>query len=154
MSVYGFSVGLPVSLLYAWSAMNHHPWGLAGHSVLYTFSVFPMGLAYMSSVSLLYCRWKEVSLFRLLAAPGRMALTNYIGQSIWGILIFYGIGLGCGANTGLVHVILIATGVYLFEVLFSNLWLSYFRFGPLEWIWRMLTYGKRLPLRRRENIFE
>lgn len=154
VSAYGFSVGLPVSLLYAWSAMNHHPWGLAGHSVLYTFSVFPMGLAYMSSVSLLYCRWKEVSLFRLLAAPGRMALTNYIGQSIWGILIFYGIGLGCGANTGLVHVILIATGVYLFEVMFSNLWLSYFRFGPLEWIWRMLTYGKRLPLRRRENIFE
>lgn len=144
--LYGCFVGLPFSLLYAWSAMNAHPWGLAGHSVFYTFSVFPMGLAYMSGICLLYLRMGENCFFRALAAPGRMALTNYIGQSVWGIVIFYGIGFGLGANTGLVYVLLIATVVYFVEMLFSYFWLSYFRFGPLEWIWRMLTYGKRLKL--------
>ncbi|RHJ87897.1 DUF418 domain-containing protein [Parabacteroides sp. AM08-6] len=144
--LYGCFVGLPFSLLYAWSAMNVHPWGLAGHSVFYTFSVFPMGLAYMSGICLLYLRMGENCFFRALAAPGRMALTNYIGQSVWGIVIFYGIGFGLGANTGLVYVLLIATVVYFVEMLFSYFWLSYFRFGPLEWIWRMLTYGKRLKL--------
>lgn len=144
--LYGCFVGLPFSLLYAWSAMNVHPWGLAGHSVFYTFSVFPMGLAYMSGICLLYLRKGENCFFRALAAPGRMALTNYIGQSVWGIIIFYGIGFGLGANTGLVYVLLIATVVYFVEMLFSYFWLSYFRFGPLEWIWRMLTYGKRLKL--------
>lgn len=144
--VYGLSIGLPLSILYARSAMDNHPWGLTSHSLLYAFSVFPMGLVYMSGISLLYHHNGEKHLFRVLAAPGRMALTNYIGQSVWGIIIFYGIGLGFGANTGLVYVILVAIGVYLIEILFSYLWLSHCHFGPLEWIWRMLTYGKRLKL--------
>lgn len=144
---YGFGIGLPLSVLYAWSSLNAHPWGLAVHSVLYATSVFPMGLAYAAAFSLWYLHRKEAAVFRLLAAPGRMALTNYIGQSVWGMLLFYGTGFGLGAGMGLVYVVLIATGVYGTEVMFSHLWLRYFRFGPLEWLWRMLTYGTRLSLR-------
>lgn len=143
---YGLIIGLPTSVLYAWSAMNGYPWGLAGHSVLYTISVFPLGFAYMAGISLWYFHHKESCIFRILATPGRMALTNYIGQSIWGMIIFYGIGIGWGADTGLVYVLLIATGVYLVEIIFSHIWLHYCQFGPLEWIWRMLTYGKWLKL--------
>lgn len=146
ITIWGFTIGLPVSLLYAWSGMNAHPWGLAGHTLLYTFSVFPMGLAYASGFSLFYLRRQNHRIFRLLAAPGRMALTNYIGQSLWGIIIFYGIGLGFGADTGLIYVLLIAMGVYIIEIAFSHLWLHFCQFGPLEWIWRMLTYGKWLAL--------
>lgn len=146
ITVWGFTIGLPVSLLYAWSGMNAHPWGLAGHTLLYTFSVFPMGLAYASGFSLFYLRRQNHRIFHLLAAPGRMALTNYIGQSFWGIIIFYGIGLGFGADTGLIYVLLIAIGVYIIEIVFSHLWLHFCQFGPLEWIWRMLTYGKWLAL--------
>lgn len=144
--IYGFVIGLPASILYAWSAMNGHLWGLVVHSLLYTVSVFPLGLAYAAGISLWYLRHKESVAFRLLAAPGRMALTNYIGQSIWGIIIFYGIGFGWGADTGLVYVILIATGVYLIEMTFSHFWLHYCQFGPFEWIWRMLTYKKRIKI--------
>lgn len=148
VTLWGGIIGFPTSLLYAWSAMNGHPWGLAGHTFFYTISIFPLGMAYASGICLCYLRNKELRLFHWLAAPGRMALTNYIGQSIWGILIFYGIGFGLGANTGLVYVLLIATGVYVVEVLFSHLWLHYYQYGPLEWGWRMLTYGKWLPLRK------
>lgn len=143
---YGLIMGLPTSVLYAWSAMNGYPWGLAGHSVLYTISVFPLGFAYVAGISLWYFHHKESCIFRILATLGRMALTNYIGQSIWGMIIFYGIGIGWGADTGLVYVLLIATGIYLVEIIFSHIWLHYCQFGPLEWIWRMLTYGKWLKL--------
>ena len=71
-----------------------------------------------------------------------MALTNYIGQSAIGMIIFYGIGFGIGASLGLGWVELIVLAVYLFETVFSFAWLKVFKFGPLEWIWRCLTYGK------------
>lgn len=150
VAMFGFSAGLPVSVLYAWSSLNGHPWGLAGHSALYAFGVFPLGLAYMAAVCLWYVRRRECAVFRLLAAPGRMALSNYIGQSVLGMAVFYGIGFGFGAGMGLSQVMAVAAGVFLFEMAFSVFWLRFFRFGPLEWVWRMLTYGKRLPLLKGE----
>ena len=82
-----------------------------------------------------------------MAFPGRMALTNYIGQSAIGVLIFYGIGLGIGAKTGLIYGEVIALTVFVFEIAFSAIWLQYFRFGPLEWIWRCLTYLRLFPIK-------
>lgn len=146
IAVWGGGIGLLTSLLYAWSAMNGQPWGLAGHTFLYTISVFPLGMAYVAGFCLFYLRKGEHRIFHWLAAPGRMALTNYIGQSVWGMFIFYGIGFGMGADMGLVYVLLIATGVYLAEMVSSHIWLHYFQYGPLEWIWRMLAYGKWLSL--------
>lgn len=149
--IYGATIGLPFSFLYAWSALNGHSWGLVTHSVLYAISVFPLGLAYTAVICLWYLRHKESYVVKILAAPGQMALSNYIGQSVWGILIFYGIGFGLGANTGLVYVLLIAVGVYIVELFFSLLWLHYFQYGPLEWIWRMMTYKKWLNLLKEKN---
>lgn len=85
----------------------------------------------------------------VLAPVGRMVLTNYLAQTIFGIFIFYGIGLGLGARTGLAYVMLISIGVFLLQALFSHLWLNNFYYGPVEWIWRQLTYGKKLPLRKK-----
>ena len=142
----GFAVGFPLSAVYAWSAVNGHPLGTACHSVLYLISVYPMGLAYMSAICLLYLKGKDARIWRWLAAPGRMALTNYIGQSVVGMLLFYGIGLGLGASVGLATTELIAFGVFVLQAALSLVWLKYCQFGPLEWIWRMLNYGKKLKL--------
>ena len=149
--VWGLAAGLPLSVLYAWSGMNGHPLGLAAHTALYTVSVYPLGLAYAAFFGLASLRWKEGRALRLLAAPGRMALTNYIGQSAWGMVLFYGIGLGLGADVGLVWILLAALSVYAAETAFSHLWLHYCQFGPLEWIWRMLTYREWLPLLRKRG---
>ena len=146
--VYGFGIGLPTSILYAWESVNGHPFGLVGHSLIYALSVVPLSLAYISLICLWYVKNKEHRLFSLLATPGKMALTNYITQSVWGIIIFYGIGFGLGATTGLVYIELIALGVFLLQVIFSYCWLQKFHFGPLEWCWRMLTYGKWLKLNK------
>ena len=139
---YGLLIGLPLSLVYAWSCQNGHPWGLTVHSLLYLVSVYPTGFAYAAGISLLYLRWKKLRLWSWLAAPGRMALSSYIGQSVIGMFLFYGIGLGWGAGIGLLQTEGIVLGVYLFQMLFCLGWLKFFRFGPLEWIWRMLTYGR------------
>lgn len=144
---YGVVVGLPLSLVYAWSGMSQHPWGLTAHSALYFVSVYPLGFAYAAGLCLLFLRRKEWRMWKYFASPGRMALTNYIGQSVIGMALFYGIGLGWGADMGLVCTELVVAAVYLFQILFSRLWLSRFRFGPLEWIWRMLTYGKCFKIR-------
>lgn len=148
---YGFIIGLPLSFLYAWSAMNSRPWGLGMHAVLYFISVFPLGFAYVAGICLLYLHCSQWKVFRFFAMPGRMALTNYIGQSLFGMLLFYGIGFAFGAGVGLVYVVLIATGVWIVQALFSGMWLHYCQFGPLEWIWRILTYGKAFRLVKDRN---
>ncbi len=144
---WGLTLGLPCSLLYAWSSMSGHHFENTLHSVCYFISVYPLGFAYAAGLCLLYLKRKEGSVWKWLAAPGRMALTNYIGQSVIGMFLFYGIGLGWGSTIGLWHTEVIVLAVFLFQVLFSRLWLSGFKFGPLEWIWRMLTYGKWLEIR-------
>ena len=100
----------------------------------------------MSALCLLYLKGKDARIWSWLAAPGRMALTNYIGQSVVGMLLFYGIGLGFGASVGLATTELIAFGVFVLQAALSLVWLKYCQFGPLEWIWRMLNYGKKLKL--------
>lgn len=144
-AIWGSAIGLPLSVVYALSCNNSHPWGSAVHTLLYTVSVYPLGLAYAALTGLVCTRYKHLAVWRWFAAPGRMALTNYVSQSLIGILLFYGIGFGIGASLGLGATELVALGVFGFQILFSQLWLSVFRFGPLEWIWRMLTYGKWLP---------
>ncbi len=146
----GCFAGLPLSVVYAWSAVNGHPWGNAAHSLLYFVSVYIVGFAYVAAICLVYNRHPRARVFSLFSAPGRMALTNYIGQSVWGMAIYYGIGLGLGASMGLSLVMPVAVGVWLVEALFSLLWLRLFNFGPLEWIWRMLTYGRRFPLLQKQ----
>ena len=138
----GFLVGLPLSVVYAYESVNGHPWGNIVHELVYAASVYPLGLAYMAGISLLHLRWKSWRGWQILAYPGRMALTCYVGQSLLGILLFYGIGLGWGASTGLWPTELVSLAVFALEIMLSALWLRYFQFGPLEWLWRMLTYGK------------
>ncbi|MCR5180169.1 MAG: DUF418 domain-containing protein [Bacteroidaceae bacterium] len=141
-------LGFPLSALYAWSATSDRPWGLTLHSLLYALSVVSLAAAYIAAVCLFYLRRPQAPVHRWLAAPGRMALTNYISQSLTGIFLFYGVGLGFGTSVGLIYVEAIALSVFLCQILLSRLWLRYFRFGLLEWIWRLLTYGHYFPLRR------
>ncbi len=140
------ALGLPVSALYAWNCMTDG--GTVLRDCLYLLSVYPMGFAYAAGFCLRFDRRPEARVWRLLASTGRMACTNYLGQSVFGVLLFYGIGLGWGAGVDLLTTELIALGVYLIQMLFSRFWLNHFLYGPVEWVWRMITYRKRLPMLR------
>jgi uncharacterized protein len=131
---YGFLWGLPVSCLFAWNEVNGHRLGLIAGSTVYALSVVPLSFAYISAICLWYMKHREMRIFKVIAAPGRMALTNYIGQSVFGMIIFYGIGFGFALKTGLIYTEMIAAGVFMLQVAYSGLWIRRFRFGPLEWI--------------------
>lgn len=77
-----------------------------------------------------------------------MALSCYIGQSLIGTFLFYGIGMGFGLSLGLVYVELTALTVFALQIVLCRCWLRYFRFGPLEWLWRLATYGHYFPIKR------
>ncbi len=143
---YGLLIGIPGSLLYAWNAVAGYPLGLIGTAVIYAVSVIPMSLGYISFICIWYTRHTDSKFFKIMAAPGRMALTNYLMQSVIGMFIFYGFGFALGAKLGLGYIELIALGVFVFQVIYSYIWLKYLQFGPVEWIWRMLTYGKWLEI--------
>ncbi len=144
----GVVIGFPLSIVYGWSAMNGHPWGNVWHTVLYTFSVYPLSFAYVAGLALMYNRFENLHIWKLLSYPGRMALTNYLLQSVLGIVLFYGIGFGMGSETSLVSTECMAVGVYCFEVLVSFVWLRHFQFGPTEWVWRMLTYKRYFKIQK------
>lgn len=80
---------------------------------------------------------------------GRMALTNYLTQSVVCTLLFNAYGLGYYGELGLSATLPLALAIFTAQVLLSRLWLGRFRFGPAEWVWRSLTYGAPQPLRRR-----
>jgi uncharacterized protein len=96
---------------------------------------------------LLWLNPRRISLLPGFAAIGRMALTNYLLQSIVLGCIFYGYGFGLLGRIGSAVAASIGMAIYSAQVQLSRLWLRYFRFGPFEWLWRSLAYGRRQPMR-------
>src|SRR3546814_991507 len=78
-----------------------------------------------------------------LAPAGRMALTNYLLQSLVAALVFHGYGLALWGQLGRAAQVALVLAVFAAQLLLSALWLSRYRFGPMEWLWRWLTYGAR-----------
>ncbi|TFB22053.1 DUF418 domain-containing protein [Filobacillus milosensis] len=90
---------------------------------------------------------RNVSLItRILSNVGRLSLTNYIMQSLLGVLIFYGIGFNLYGSLTAFELILVAILIFSFQMLFSYWYVKYFRYGPLEWVYRSLTYRERQPM--------
>jgi len=154
LKLWGLVIGIPAAIASTYfEIFQKHipdPIGL-GHTFFYAISVVPLCLAYTSIICLRWIKKKGNSWLKVLAPMGRMALTNYIMQTIIGIAIYYGVGFGFGGNIGPALFIPIGLGVYSLQVLYSNLWFRYFNYGPLEWIWRMLTYGRRLKILKTKN---
>lgn len=92
--------------------------------------------------------------FGIFAPVGRMALTNYLAQGLiyWFVLYGVGPGLGLAGRIGSFYVVLICIAFFALQTAFSHWWLARFRFGPMEWLWRALTYGERPSFRRREDV--
>jgi len=86
--------------------------------------------------------------FHYFAYVGRLSFTNYLMHTLLGYLIFYPFFGGHFATMGLIEISFLALVLYVFQIIFSMLWLKFFAFGPLEWGWRCLTYKKVFPIRR------
>jgi uncharacterized protein len=114
----------------------------------YAFGVPAMALGIIAMVAILWQKeiWRRV--LAILAPVGRMALTNYLLQTIICVTIFYGYGFGKFGTIGATKATLVALGIFVFQIALSTVWLRYFTYGPMEWVWRRLTYRQRLSLRK------
>ena len=115
-----------------------------------------LGGAYIAGICLLRLSAKNAKWVKPLGNVGRMALTNYLMHSVIGALLFNGYGLGFYEQVGAAGLWGVTILIFLVQIPFSTWWLSRFRFGPMEWLWRSLTYRQRQPFRlvKRETAAE
>ncbi len=98
-----------------------------------------VAIAYVAVFKLIIKSNLLKSLRKRLAAVGRMALTNYLSQTLICTFIFYGFGLGLFGQADRLEQLLIVLGIWTVQLLVSPIWLRHFRYGPFEWLWRSLT---------------
>ncbi len=149
--VIGFGLGLPV-IAFGIRQWSQHDYDfissfLADSHYNYFASIL-VSLAYVGVVMRTCQAGLLAGLRTRLAAVGRMALTNYLLQSILGVLIFYGYGLGLYGRIGRFNLWWFILGIWILQLVVSPWWLARYRFGPAEWLWRTLTYARRQPMRR------
>ncbi len=117
-------------------------------------STLALALVYMSAITLLYQRDFFRRILSIYAPAGRMAISNYFAQSAIGVFVFCGIGLGVMGDLRPRWLVVMPFVMYTVQMIFSWIWLRHFRFGPVEWLTRSLTYGKLQPMRVVESTTE
>jgi uncharacterized protein len=150
MMLCGYGIGVPIAAWETYALINADFDAVlkARNLIHYDFRRVAVGLGHLGTI-LLFCRSFPASwLAAKLAAVGRMALSNYLLQSVLGLLIFTTLGLGLyGQFTGF-YLYMVVAAYWVVLIAFSNWWLRRFRFGPAEWLWKSLTYKSRQPFRK------
>lgn len=152
--IWGLSLGVILNLFYGVLSIDTSTspslhWLIK--MICYTFGAPILALSYVGIMTLLYNN-KSSKLADLFANAGKMALTNYLFQTTAGLLIFYNYGLGLYGQVSASMCLIFAILIFTLQIILSTLWLRFFNFGPLEWIWRSLTYKTRFPMVKTANI--
>ncbi|MFO7682512.1 MAG: DUF418 domain-containing protein [Chloroflexota bacterium] len=150
--LWGMIIGIPCNALYATLIMSisriESSWTLMLATAAHTIGAPLLCFAYLSGLTLLSTIPVWGKRLGVLAPVGQMALTNYLMQSTICTLIFYNYGLGFFGKTGPAVGILLTFVIYLLQIPFSHWWMKRFKYGPMEWVWRSLTYLKPQPMKR------
>jgi len=155
----GYGIGLPLVIYSQYYSFLHNPnleaslqrmeeVPIQWVGLIYPFQRILLVMAHVSAIILLYKAGRAKGLFRRLEAVGQMAFTNYIMHSVICTLIFFGYGLNYYAELEYYQLYFIVLAIWVLQLILSPLWLRYFIYGPLEWLWRSLTYWRRQPFRR------
>ncbi len=144
---WGGGIGLAGSLAFALTATRESPLADLVGAIGFEIGAPALSIAYMSGLTLLAQQGVWRARLAPLAAVGRTALSNYLLQSLICTTIFYGYGLGLFGKVGPAAGAVLAVGIYVLQVPLSLWWLRRFRFGPIEWVWRSLTYLRVQPMR-------
>lgn len=157
----GYAIGLPLVSYSFYHGYLYHP-NLEANlarmeavpiewtSIIYPFQRILLVLAHASAIILLYKAQVVPRLFRGLIAVGQMAFTNYIIHSVICTLFFFGYGLNYYGDLEFYQIYFVVFAIWILQLIISPIWLHYFLFGPLEWLWRSLTYWRIQPFRRAE----
>jgi uncharacterized protein len=147
----GAAIGIPMNIILAnmmetnaYYAMQ--PMGII-QPLVYAYGVPALSLSYTSAIALIFISNKRKILL-FFAPVGQMALTNYLVQSVICAIIFMGYGFGWFAKVGILYLLFIGLAIYVVQVLYSRWWMAHYRFGPMEWLWRRLTYRQKISINK------
>jgi len=149
LMAFGFGVGLPVIGYGVWSNFRagwRVPYSLFIGSQFNYWGSVAVALGWIGLVMLLVRSGRLAGLQRRLGAVGRTAFSNYILQTLLGIVIFSGTGFGLFGSVDRVGQLGIVLAIWAAQLVIAPIWIRHFEFGPLEWLWRSLTYGKVQPM--------
>ncbi len=152
----GYGIGIPIGLLAFKEGLlvqfaefgNYVDRYRISHQLLYDVRRILLSIGHASLLLLIFRSRIVPWLMKALANVGQMAFTNYLMQSIICTWIFYGYGFGYYNKLKFHQLYYVVFAVWIFQLIFSSIWLRYFRFGPFEWLWRSLTYWKKQPMKR------
>jgi uncharacterized protein len=130
-----------------WGEYYQGSWMGGLKTILYFLGVVPLSLCYVYLFTAAYTsgRYKILHAFTYV---GRMALTNYLTHSILYVIFFRGTFLALGGKVGTLTCMVPVLLFFPLQIVFSKWWLQRYRFGPAEWLWRSMTYGKWQPMKR------
>lgn len=117
-------------------------------SLIYPFQRIFLVMAHVAAIILVFQSGALQGLFRRFEAVGQMAFSNYISHSLICTLFFYGYGLNFYAELDFYQIYYVVLAIWVLQLIISPIWLRYFYFGPLEWLWRSLTYWRIQPFRK------
>lgn len=154
MAVVGLSVGLCLSYLYLLPTIKHKfdSFEILQHKKIdiYELQRFVRSLGIYGTVMVTYkLRWFK-RFFEWLRPVGRMAFTNYLSQSAICAILFYGFGFGLFGRFERYDLHYIVAAIWILQIAFSHIWLRFFHYGPLEWLWRSLTFWKLQPTLKKQ----
>jgi uncharacterized protein len=151
---FGLLIGLPANYFLAYYMHNFEgdyynlkPNGLY-QTIAYALGVAPFALVYVGTFMLCFQSAFGKKLLSVTAPVGKMAFSNYMTHSLVCNFVFLGAGLGYGGQVGPFYLTIFAIALFTLQIIISTMWLRYFNYGPVEWVWRSLTYGKLQPVRR------
>ncbi|GAB3318479.1 DUF418 domain-containing protein [Larkinella ripae] len=156
--------GLVIGQTLAWAALPSYELQIGNFTELHRSGTLPWSelvqpfergfsvVGWAGLVVWLYRLGVGAGLWRTLGAVGQLALTNYLMQTVFGTVFFYGYGLGYFGSLPVYKLYLVVAEIWLLQLVFSVVWLRYFHLGPAEWLWRSLTYGEKPPFRRSEPV--
>jgi uncharacterized protein len=141
-----YGIGLPLTVFSAFDLYTHDfaaMYAFQAGAIPNYFGSIIVGLGHIAAVMLMIKSGFAQKLLRRFAAVGRMALTNYLLHSVILTTVFYGYGLGLYSSVPRFQQMGFVVAVIALQLLLSSWWLARYRFGPVEWLWRSLTYWKR-----------
>jgi uncharacterized protein len=152
LCVLGLGVGLVISYFrlapLISARFNRFDYLKSIHFEYYEISRTIRSLGIFGFIMLLYKSGWFTWLFKLMRPVGQMAFTNYLMQSLICSIYFYGYGFAMYGQLQRYEIYFVVGAIWVVEITWSHIWLSYFRFGPLEWAWRSLTYWKIQPMKK------
>lgn len=150
MMLFGYGIGLSINFYELRTIIdsNYSFLGFSKSYLTYNLGRIPLAIGHIGLI-MIFCKLPLLQwLKNSLSAVGKMALTNYVMHSIICMIIFTGVGFGLYGKLQRHELLYVVFSIWILQLIVSPIWLRYFYFGPLEWLWRYLSYLKKHPFKK------